>query len=184
MKLRNVLKIASAFRRIHQIRWIRRVHQVRNIRRIYVRIRRIRVLKIADPAPQKSNENILKYCHLRSGILYKSRQLASKTKCWWLLPLLLHNLSFYPSRIISPISSSRSSHRCSVKKGVLRNFSKFTGKHLCHLFFNKVAGLVNFEKSLRTPVLQNIPEHTWYRTFHSNKNKTIHDKTRKKKKWH
>ena len=27
------------------------------------------------------------------------------------------------------------------KKGVLRNFSKFTGKHLClSLFFNKVAG--------------------------------------------
>ena len=27
------------------------------------------------------------------------------------------------------------------EKGVLRNFAKFTGKHLCHsLFFNKVAG--------------------------------------------
>ena len=27
------------------------------------------------------------------------------------------------------------------KKGVLRNFTKFTGKHLCmSLFFNKVAG--------------------------------------------
>ena len=37
----------------------------------------------------------------------------------------------------------RSSHRrCSVKKGVLRNFTKFTGKHLCQsIFFNKVAGL-------------------------------------------
>ena len=32
--------------------------------------------------------------------------------------------------------------RCSVRKGVLRNFTKFTGKHLCQrLFFNKVAGL-------------------------------------------
>ena len=30
--------------------------------------------------------------------------------------------------------------RCSVKKGVLRNFTKFTRKHLCRsLFFNKVA---------------------------------------------
>ena len=29
--------------------------------------------------------------------------------------------------------------RCSVKKVDLRNFAKFTGKHLCHsLFFNKV----------------------------------------------
>ena len=67
----------------------------------------------------------------------------------------------------------RSSHRrCSVRKGVLRNFAKFTGKHLCQrLFFNKVAGLrpatllkkslwhrcfpVNFAKFLRTPFLQN-----------------------------
>ena len=32
--------------------------------------------------------------------------------------------------------------RCSVKKGVPRNFAKFPGKHLCQrLFFNKVAGL-------------------------------------------
>ena len=71
------------------------------------------------------------------------------------------------------ISGYRSSHqRCSMKKGVLRNFTKFTGKHLCQsLFFNKVAGLrpatllkkrlwhrcfpVNFVKFLRTPFLQN-----------------------------
>ena len=54
------------------------------------------------------------------------------------------------------------------KKGVIRNFAKFTGKHLCQrVFFNKVAGLrtatllkktlrhrsfpVNFAKVLRTP---------------------------------
>ena len=38
---------------------------------------------------------------------------------------------------------SRSSHRrCSVRKGVLRNFAKFTGKHLSQgLLFNKAAGL-------------------------------------------
>ena len=31
--------------------------------------------------------------------------------------------------------------RCSMKKGVLRNLAKFTGKHLCQrFFFNKVAG--------------------------------------------
>ena len=36
----------------------------------------------------------------------------------------------------------RSSHqRCSVRKGVLKNFVKFIGKHLCFsLFFNKVTG--------------------------------------------
>ena len=33
-------------------------------------------------------------------------------------------------------------HRCSVRKGVLRNFAKFTGKHLRRsLFLNKVSGL-------------------------------------------
>ena len=46
------------------------------------------------------------------------------------------------------------------KKGVLRNFTKFAGKHQCQsLFFNKVAGVrcfpVNFAKFLRTAFLQN-----------------------------
>ena len=67
----------------------------------------------------------------------------------------------------------RTSHQwCSMKKGVLRNFTKFPGKYLCQsLFSNKVAGLrpatllkkrlwhwcfpVNFPKFLRTPFLQN-----------------------------
>ena len=32
--------------------------------------------------------------------------------------------------------------RCSIKRDVLRNFAKFTGKHLSQsLFFNEVAGL-------------------------------------------
>ena len=30
--------------------------------------------------------------------------------------------------------------KSSVKKGVLKNFAKFTGKHLCQILFNKVAG--------------------------------------------
>ena len=63
--------------------------------------------------------------------------------------------------------NNRSNSRCSVTKGVLRNFAIFTGKHLCQsLFFKKVAGLrpetllkkrfqhrcfpVNFLKFLRT----------------------------------
>ena len=41
------------------------------------------------------------------------------------------------------VACVRSSHqRCSIKKGVLRNFAKFTEKHLCQsLFLNKVSGL-------------------------------------------
>ena len=57
------------------------------------------------------------------------------------------------------MSIGRSSHRrCSIKQGVLKNFIKFTGKHLCwSLFFNKVAGLshrcfpVNSADFLRIP---------------------------------
>ena len=62
------------------------------------------------------------------------------------------------------------------KKGVRRNFAKFTGKHLSKsLFFNKVAGLrpatllkkrlwhlcfpVSFAKFLKTPFLT---EHLWW----------------------
>ena len=54
----------------------------------------------------------------------------------------------------------RSSHRwCSVKKGVLSNFAKFTGKHLCQsFFFNKV-----IKKETGTGVflwiLRNFSEH-------------------------
>ena len=70
---------------------------------------------------------------------------------------------------VSPMSRIRRSRpEVSCKKGGLKNFTKFTRKHLCHsLFFNKVAGLrqvtllkkrlwhwcftVNFAKFLRTP---------------------------------
>ena len=46
-------------------------------------------------------------------------------------------------RIISNMIIDRSSQRrCSLKKGVLKNFAKFTGKHLCQSqFFNEVAGV-------------------------------------------
>ena len=50
---------------------------------------------------------------------------------------------FNKSKDKDDITTNRSSHwRRSVKNGVLRNFVKFTGKHLCQsLFFHKVAGM-------------------------------------------
>ena len=62
--------------------------------------------------------------------------------------------------------------RCSVKKGVLKNFTNFTGKHQCWSpFFNKVAGDYDFIKKetptlvfsceiceIKTPILKNICE--------------------------
>ena len=78
------------------------------------------------------------------------------------------------------VSICRSSHRrCSVRKVVHKNFSKFTGKLLCQsLVFNKVAGLrlatlwkkrlwhrcfqVNVAKFLRT---LSFTEHLWATAF-------------------
>ena len=88
----------------------------------------------------------------------------------------------------------RSSHQSYfIKKGVLRNFKKFTGKHLCQsLFFNKVAGLkpetllkkrlwqqcfpMNFVKFLRTPFLRDTSRQLLLEWF-SKKIGTIRGKT-------
>ena len=77
------------------------------------------------------------------------------------------------SKIFSRVWKSRSSHqRCSKEKSVLKNLTKFIGKHRCQsLFFNEVAGLrpatllkkklwhrcfpANFVKFLVIPFLQN-----------------------------
>ena len=69
--------------------------------------------------------------------------------------------------------------RCSVKKVLLKNFGKFTGKHLCQsLFFNEYLlkkrlwhryFLMNFLKFLRTPFLQNTSSACFYNGKHRNK---------------
>ena len=62
----------------------------------------------------------------------------------WVTMLILMAMS-----MMTPIRSSRTEVFC--KRVVLRNFAKFTAKHLCQsLFFNKVAG---------TPF---IIEHLWW----------------------
>ena len=79
------------------------------------------------------------------------------------------NKNIWIKNIMRPIfRSSRPQVFC--KNGVVRNFAKFTGKHLCQSrFFNKVAGLrpatllkkwlwhrcfpVNFVKFIRTPFI-------------------------------
>ena len=44
-----------------------------------------------------------------------------------------------PFHCQQPLTCRSSHRRCSARKGVLRNFAKFMGKHLCQsLFFNKV----------------------------------------------
>ena len=53
---------------------------------------------------------------------------------------------------------SRSSHwKCSVKKGIFKNFEKFTGKKLCQgLFFNKVAGVLCYRTRLDDCFVESI----------------------------
>ena len=65
---------------------------------------------------------------------------------------ILHNRTIYLPR------SSRPSVFC--KKCVLKNFAKFTGKHLYQSHhFNKLCFPANFAKFLRTPFLT---EHLWW----------------------
>ena len=58
----------------------------------------------------------------------------------------------------------RGSHRrCSVRKGVLRDFAKVTGKHLCQsLFFNKVAGLAQVLEQVISCDFWEISKNTFF----------------------
>ena len=87
----------------------------------------------------------------------------------------LLNNNFLKDPALPLVKSVGSSHpEVFCKKGVLRNFTKFTGKRPCQShFFNKVVGLkpatllkkrfchscfpVNFVKFLRTPFIYRIP---------------------------
>ena len=79
-------------------------------------------------------------------------------------------VKFTTAVVSTNMESHKQSPRDVVQKGVLRDFAKFSWKHLCRsLFFNKVVGLkpatflkkklrhtcfhVNFAKFLRTPFL-------------------------------
>ena len=81
--------------------------------------------------------------------------------------LLPHYHCYYSEAVV---------RKCSTKKGVLRNFTKFSGKYLCQsLFFDKIAGLrpatlskkrlwhryfsVNFANFLRAPF---VTDHFWW----------------------
>ena len=82
--------------------------------------------------------------------------------------LIFEKTTSYPNFNHGHVKHRSSRLEVFCRKGVLRNFAKFTGKHLCQiLFFNKVAGFrpstlskkrlwhwcfpANFAKFLRTP---------------------------------
>ena len=77
--------------------------------------------------------------------LQKSIYCSEKSERATICILLKKTCNFIRKRLqyCEVYKNTRSSHqRCSIIKGVLINFAKFTGKHLCHgLFLNKVAVL-------------------------------------------
>ena len=68
--------------------------------------------------------------------------MACLTTCYSLGKMCYHSdQSFCTCRHI--LETTRSSHRrSSMKKGALKNFARFTGKHLCHLFFKSLFSTV------------------------------------------
>ena len=51
-------------------------------------------------------------------------------------------MSYLPDLRVNPLAIQKQSPEVFVKKGALKNFANFKGKHLCQgLVFNKVVGL-------------------------------------------
>ena len=62
----------------------------------------------------------------------------------------------------------RNHHRCSIKIGALKNFAKFSEKHLWqNLFFNKVAGLRIHQSKYGRPATL-LKKRIWHRCFPAN----------------
>ena len=113
-----------------------------------------------DDLYQKAHGNMIFFVHTRRCYKYDAAYLAKKQRCP--CPEKIHlrvtspaspkNMIFILENMVfrlkyhidwHPRKGSRCSHRrSSTRKGVLRNFTKFTGKDLCqNLFFNIITGL-------------------------------------------
>ena len=98
----------------------------------------------------------------------------SYTRTNTVIVVINHKKWTFPLKV--SLQNVKSSHRrCSLQKGILRNFAKLTGKHLCQsLFFNKVAILLKKKPELYLKrdsgtgfflwIMQNFWEHLSYRT--------------------
>ena len=91
-------------------------------------------------------------------------------KCWRqsVFQRLIHNFLFYcqlQNKYKKDIwlSRNRSNHqRCSVRKGVLRNFTKFAGKHLCQSLFFKNDLFNPFQSSVTFLYPLKTSENLWF----------------------
>ena len=92
---------------------------------------------------KQQTKDFLMFWRWSKGNIWKKRVNLFHSSSIEVLITFLLGLNRKNIACLSQIKLCRSSHwRCSVRKGILRNFAKFTGKHLCQsLFFNKVIGL-------------------------------------------
>ena len=80
-------------------------------------------------------------------VLSLKKYLKTKTRLITKNPMIQANINHKYKQTYLLHFAEAVAQRCSAKKGVLRNFVKFTRKYLCQsLFFNKVAGPCNFMK--------------------------------------
>ena len=113
-------------------------------------------MKLLELPVLKSRNLNLKACAFKSLIvlllcynilfyfdLYSSLAVTNRLCIYILLNINIEKLKIKAGIAkLSHLLSEAVVRRYSVKKGVLRNFTKFTGKHLCQsLFFNKAASL-------------------------------------------
>ena len=150
-----------------------------------------------DDLYQKTRENMVFSVYMRRRYKHDVALLAKKEQGWPCpekihlgvispaspkkIMFILENMVFLLKYHTDwhPRKGPRSSHwRCSTRKGVLRNFTKFTGKDLSQsLFFNKATGLrpatllglqLYWKRSPGSGVLmwilRNFWEHLFYRT--------------------
>ena len=124
------------------------------------------------------SDHDLIYCTRKTSLpkSHKHNEIFVRSMKWYSTEKFLEILReiVFPNYLTYPSEAVVQKRFC--KKGVVRNFAKFAGKHLCQpLFFNKVAGLrpatllkkrhwhrcfpVNFVKFLRTPF---FIEHLWW----------------------
>ena len=93
----------------------------------------------------------------KNGLFLKRESQPRPTKCVW----YGSSMNFFMVRIYT---TPRSSQRmCSVRKGVLRNFSKFTGKHLFKSLFYKKETLAEVFSCKFCEITKNtfFTEHLW-----------------------
>ena len=103
------------------------------------------------------------YCRLNNYFTFITRE-KNPLLFYLLFLLLLSEEGLSPESCLAvairgPFAYNRSSRRrCSFKKGVLRNFAKFTGKHLCQRnLMNRRCSVKNFRNMhSKTPVLESV----------------------------